>query len=163
LLSSQVDAITFSDRSPGLVSASSSSIPAIRRLPGRRTSREFDALTRPGDLSLKVMASTWLLNNSALYRLIRIKWASAIEIGSAESGQKRGSRLDFGGLTPAEQTQYRAAPKQFDNYLHTSRQIHRVAAVDGNSDLVRVATPTRRDAKTIDEHRKGVARLLVEG
>ncbi len=94
--------------------------------------REFDALTRPGDLSLKVMASTWMLNNSALYRLIRDKVGQRNRNRvRGERVRKEGSRLDFGGLTPAEQTQYRAAPKQFDNYLHTSRQIHRVAAVDG--------------------------------
>ena len=97
---------------------------------------EFNALTRPGDLSLPAMASVWLLNNSALYRFIHDDARERRRVSARkEKVEKSDAKPGLAGLTADEQRQYQAAAGQFDDYVHTARQIHRLAGMDGIETL----------------------------
>jgi lysophospholipase L1-like esterase len=95
---------------------------------------EFDGLTKPGSMSLRFMASTWLLNNSALYRSIRESVAQRHRIAARRERYRKSaarSPATFASLTPEEQNQYQAAASRLDNYLRPVRQIHLLAMLEG--------------------------------
>jgi lysophospholipase L1-like esterase len=95
---------------------------------------EFDGLTKPGSMSLRLMASTWLLNNSALYRSIRESVAQRHRIRARRerAGKSTGQRRpDLANLTPNEKLQYQAAVSRLNNYLQPVRQIYRLAMLEG--------------------------------
>jgi lysophospholipase L1-like esterase len=96
-------------------------------------SEEFDGLTKPGSLSLRLMTSTWLFNNSALYRSIRETTGQRNRIRARrERARETAAHLhpDFDSLTSSEQHQYRAAANRLSSYIRTVRQIHRVAELE---------------------------------
>jgi lysophospholipase L1-like esterase len=95
---------------------------------------EFDALTKPGSMSLRLMASTWLLNNSALYRSIRESVAQRHRIAARRERYKKSvahSPVIFTDLSPDEQHQYQAAGSRFDDYLRPVRQIQLLTMHEG--------------------------------
>ena len=95
-------------------------------------SQEFKELTDPASLSLRMMSSTWLANNSALYRFIRDHLKQRNQIRSRkEQVREADSHPQSLRPTPPELRQYQAATAQFANFAHTVRQIHRVAELDG--------------------------------
>jgi lysophospholipase L1-like esterase len=93
---------------------------------------QFDRMTRPGSLSLATMSSTWLLNNSALIRLVhdRVSQRNRTRARKAKAA-KANPQQRFSGLTPSEQRTYQSAVGQLPTYLHTARGIHRLATMDG--------------------------------
>jgi lysophospholipase L1-like esterase len=94
--------------------------------------QEFKELTDPSSLSLRMISSTWLANNSALYRFIRDRLKRRNQIrGRREQALEVESRPESPRPTSVELNQYQAAAAQFPNYAHTVRQIHRVADLDG--------------------------------
>jgi lysophospholipase L1-like esterase len=99
---------------------------------------EFSALTRPAALSPRMMATTWLSDNSALYRSIR---ESIAQRDRVRARQAKDGRLaahlhpDLASLTDDDQRHVAAAARRLANYTHTVRQIHRLAALDGTQAL----------------------------
>jgi lysophospholipase L1-like esterase len=95
-------------------------------------SLEFKELTEPASLSLRMMSSTWLANNSAVYRFIRDRLKQRNQIRSRrEQAQEEDSRPTSPRPTSLERHRFQEAASQFANYSHTVRQIHRVAELDG--------------------------------
>ena len=95
-------------------------------------SQEFKELTEPASLSLGMMSSTWLANNSALYRFTRDQLQRRNQIRSRrEQVREAGSHPESPRPTALELRQYQAAASQFANFAHTVRQIHRLAELDG--------------------------------
>lgn len=111
---------------------------------------EFDNLTNPRSFrSLSVMLSTWLANNSVLYRGIR----------------ERVLRRTF-----VRSPVVRAADeRQLDYYPHEVLQIHRLLALDGVQDLfvlqpVLLLTrkaPAGPEARLVEHHRAVMGSLFV--
>jgi lysophospholipase L1-like esterase len=99
---------------------------------------EFRALTRPDALSLRMMTTTWLADNSALYRSIRESMAQRNRIRARRAVAARSEahlHPDFASLTVDDQRHVGAATRRLGNYTHTVRQIHRLAALDGTQAL----------------------------
>jgi lysophospholipase L1-like esterase len=99
---------------------------------------EFSTLTRPDALSLRVMTTTWLADNSALYRSIResIAQRSRVRARQAIAGRSAAHlHPDFASLTADDQRHVGAAIGRLGNYTRTVRQIHRLAALDGTETL----------------------------
>jgi lysophospholipase L1-like esterase len=99
---------------------------------------EFGALTRPDALSLRMMTTTWLADNSALYRSIRESMAQRNRIRARRAVAARSEahlHPDFASLTVDDQRHVGAATRRLGNYTHTVRQIHRLAALDGTQAL----------------------------
>jgi lysophospholipase L1-like esterase len=99
---------------------------------------EFDGLTSPASMSLRLMSSTWLLDRSSLYGLIREGVsrrnrlrARRERIREAEAHPHTG----LAGMTPDEQLRYRSAAGKIGGYLRPVRQIHRLAAMEGTKTL----------------------------
>jgi len=100
---------------------------------------EFSTLTRPDALSLRMMTTTWLADNSALYRSIRESMAqrNRIRARRALAGRSEAHlHPDFASLTVDDQRHVGAAIRRLGNYTHTVRQIHRLAALDGTETLI---------------------------
>jgi lysophospholipase L1-like esterase len=99
---------------------------------------EFNGLTKPGSMSLKLIASTWLFNNSALYRSIR-EFVSQRNRTRGRRERVRGAaahvRPDFSSLTSSEQHQYQAASSRLSNYIRPVRQIHHLAMLEGTQTV----------------------------
>jgi lysophospholipase L1-like esterase len=99
---------------------------------------EFSSLTRPDALSLHMMTTTWLADNSALYRSIRESVAQRNRIRARRAIAARSTahlHPDFASLTADDQRHVSAATRRLGNYIHTVRQIHRLAALDGTQTL----------------------------
>ena len=99
---------------------------------------EFSTLTRPDALSLRMMTTTWLADNSALYRATResIAQRNRVRARRAIAGQSAAHlHPDFASLTADDQRHVGAATLRLGNYTHTVRQIHRLAALDGTRAL----------------------------
>jgi len=99
---------------------------------------EFNSLTKPGSMSFMFMTSTWLLNNSALYRSVRESVGQRYRIRE----RKKRARQSVASIHPNladlswnEQQQYRAAASRLFNYLHQVLQIHHLALLDGTKTL----------------------------
>jgi lysophospholipase L1-like esterase len=99
---------------------------------------EFDGLTSPASMSLRLMSSTWLLDRSSLYGLIRERVsrrnrlrARQERIRQAEAHPHTGPA----GMTPDEQLRYRSAAGRIGGYLRPVRQIQRLAAMEGTKTL----------------------------
>jgi lysophospholipase L1-like esterase len=99
---------------------------------------EFSTLTRPDALSLRMMTTTWLADNSALYRSIRESMAQRNRVRARRAIAGRSAahlHPDFASLTADDQRHVDAANRRLGNYTHTVRQIHRLAALDGTQAL----------------------------
>jgi GDSL-like Lipase/Acylhydrolase family len=99
---------------------------------------EFSALTRPDALSPRMMTTTWLADNSALYRSIRESMAQRNRVRARRAIAGRSAahlHPDFASLTADDQRHVGAATRRLGNYTHTVRQIHRLAALDGTQAL----------------------------
>jgi lysophospholipase L1-like esterase len=99
---------------------------------------EFNGLTKPGSMSLRFMVSTWLLNNSALYRSIRESSAQRYRVRDRMKRSKvsvANTRPGAGDLTLNEQQRYRAAAGRLQTYLQEVQQIHNLAQLDGTKTL----------------------------
>ena len=99
---------------------------------------EFNSLTKPGSMSLRFMISTWLLDNSALYRWIRESSAQRYRTRDRTKRAKASiasTHPDVGDLKLDEQLQYRAAAGRLETYLHQVQQIHNLALLDGTKTL----------------------------
>jgi hypothetical protein len=93
---------------------------------------QFERLTKPGFLSLTTMSSTWLLSNSAVFRLIRERVTERYQIQARQVRSRKTDRQPgLSGLTPSELRQYQGVAGHFPGYLHTVRQIHFLAKSDG--------------------------------
>jgi lysophospholipase L1-like esterase len=99
---------------------------------------EFDGLTGPASMSLRLMSSTWLLDHSSLYRLIRERVsrrsqlrARTERIREAEAHPHAG----LAGMTADEQHRYQSAASKISGYMLPVRQIHRLAALEGTKTL----------------------------
>ncbi|HEX4593608.1 MAG TPA: SGNH/GDSL hydrolase family protein [Bryobacteraceae bacterium] len=95
---------------------------------------EFNGLTKPGSMSLRLMASSWLFNNSALYRSVRESVAQRNRINARRERARKSTahlRPDFASLTLTEQQQYQAAVGGLNKYLRPVRQICRLAQMEG--------------------------------
>jgi len=96
--------------------------------------QEFNGLTDPGSMSLRLMWSTWLVNHSSLYRLI---WERVSEHNRIAARKKRARdaetkmRAGEAGLTAAEQKRINFARGLLDRYLDPIRQINRLTAMEG--------------------------------
>src|ERR1700733_9398315 len=99
---------------------------------------EFSTLTRPDALSLRMMAMTWLADNSALYRSIRESVAQRNRVRARQAIAGRSAahlHPAFASLPADDQRHVDAATRRLGNYTHTVRQIHRLAALDGTEAL----------------------------
>jgi lysophospholipase L1-like esterase len=99
---------------------------------------EFEGLTDPDALSPRLMATTWLLNESALYRSIRESVALRHRIRARrERAAASAPHLhpELASLTADEQQHLRAAAAWIENYPHTARQIWTLARSDGTEAL----------------------------
>jgi lysophospholipase L1-like esterase len=99
---------------------------------------EFNGLTNPESMSLRLMSATWLFNHSALYRSIRESVALRRRIQARRERAKQ-SILDlhpnFSRLNSNEQRQYREAAGRLENYLRTVQQIDALAKLQGAKTL----------------------------
>jgi lysophospholipase L1-like esterase len=99
---------------------------------------EFDGLTSPASMSLRLMSSTWLLDHSSLYRLIRERMNRRNQLrGRKERIRQANSQPQSGlaGMTPDEQHRYQSAAGKIAEYMIPVRQIHRLAAIEGTKTL----------------------------
>jgi lysophospholipase L1-like esterase len=99
---------------------------------------EFSTLTRPDALSLRMMTTTWLADRSALYRSIRESMALRKRIRARRAIADR-SAADLhpalASLTADDQQHVGVATRRLGDYVHTVRQIRRLAALDGTQAL----------------------------
>ncbi|HKE24689.1 MAG TPA: SGNH/GDSL hydrolase family protein [Bryobacteraceae bacterium] len=99
---------------------------------------EFNGLTAPRLMSLKLMWSTWLVNRSSLYRLI---WERLSERNRIAARKKRAReaeakmRAGQAGLTAVEQERIGFAVGLLDRYIHPIRQIDRLTAMEGTQAI----------------------------
>jgi lysophospholipase L1-like esterase len=99
---------------------------------------EFDGMTSPASMSPRLMASTFLLDHSSLYRLIRERVVRRRQLRARsqrvrQAGQNPQTGLP--GMSPDEERRYRSALGKIDGYLRPVRQIHRLAEMDGTKTL----------------------------
>ena len=99
---------------------------------------EFDGLTSPASMSLRLMASTLLLDRSSLYRLIRERVIRRMQLRARRERVRRAGQnppTDMSGMSPEEQRRYRSSFGKIDRYIRPVRQIHRLAAIVGTKTL----------------------------
>ena len=99
---------------------------------------EFDGLTSPVSMSLPFVSSTWLLDRSSLYRLVRQSVSRRHQLHARKERIREAEahpRPGLAGMTPDEQKQYRLAAAELGEYMRPVRQIHRLAAMDGTRTL----------------------------
>ena len=92
---------------------------------------EFAGLTSPASMSLRLMSSTWLLNRSSLYRLIKERESRREQL---RARQKRVREAET-GMTADEQHRYQAAAGKIQEYMRPVRQIYHLATLEGTSTL----------------------------
>jgi lysophospholipase L1-like esterase len=99
---------------------------------------EFDGLTSPASMSLQLMSSTWLLDRSSLYQLIRERVSRRTQL-RARREKIRAAEVDsHAGLvdtTLDEQHRYESAAGKLGRYMRSVRQIDRLAAMQGTRTL----------------------------
>jgi lysophospholipase L1-like esterase len=101
-------------------------------------SEEFAGLTSPASMSLRLMASNWLLDHSSLYRLIRERVVRRMQLRARQERVRRaGDRRQTGlaGMSPDEQRRYQLALDKIGSFMHPVRQIHRLAEMEGTKTL----------------------------
>jgi lysophospholipase L1-like esterase len=94
---------------------------------------QFNALTKPDSMSLPFMVSTWLFNNSALYRSVRESVGQNKRIRARVERARMvpaSLRPDFARLTINEQGRYQAAVNRLGDYLRDVRDIHQLAKLE---------------------------------
>jgi lysophospholipase L1-like esterase len=99
---------------------------------------EFDGLTSPASMSLRLMASTFLLDHSSLYQLIRERVMRRMQLRARQERVRRAgqnSQTGRAGMSPDEQRRYRLALVKIDDYMRPVRQIHRLAEMEGTKTL----------------------------
>jgi hypothetical protein len=99
---------------------------------------EFIGLTNPKSMSLRLIASTWLSNHSALYRSMRESIALRRRIRTRRGRAKASpARLhpDLSSLSSSQRQQYQIAVDHLENYVRTVRQIHLLAKAEGTRPL----------------------------
>jgi lysophospholipase L1-like esterase len=92
---------------------------------------EFSGLTSPSSMSLRLMSSTWLLDHSALYRLIRERLARTSQLRTRRDRVRAGRRE----MTPEEHRRYRSAASKIGEYMRPVQQIQALAALAGTKTL----------------------------
>jgi lysophospholipase L1-like esterase len=99
---------------------------------------EFDGLTGPASMSLRLMASTFLLDHSALYQLIRERITRRTQLRARRERVSQASQnpqAGLAGMSPDEQRRYRLALGKVDAYMRPVRQIHHLAEMEGTKTL----------------------------
>jgi hypothetical protein len=99
---------------------------------------EFNGLANPDSMSLRLMATTWLFNHSALYRSTRESVALRRRVHARRERARTSAvhlRPDPSELSPTEQQQVQAAAGRLDNYLRTIEQIDSLAKLEGTQAL----------------------------
>jgi len=120
---------------------------------------EFNGLTAPRLMSLRLMWSTWLLNRSSLYRLV---WERVSERNRIAARKKRAREAEAkmrsgqGGLTAVEQARIDFAVGLLDRYIHPIRQIDRLTAIEGTKAIfvLQPAMPLTRKSLSANEERQ---------
>lgn len=101
-------------------------------------SDEFIGLTNPESMSLRLIATTWLFNHSALYRSMREGIARRRQIRARRERAKASPahlRPDLSSLTSSQQQKYQIAVGRLENYVQMVRQIHLLARLEGTQAL----------------------------
>jgi lysophospholipase L1-like esterase len=123
--------------------------------PYQRTAmrEEFNDLTNPqSPRSLSVMLSTWLGNNSALYRAIReamlerFRRRAVVDRARAPAVAKE---LHLEDLSLNQEAQYRNTVNGLRSYRHVVRQIHSLLSLDGVRDLFALQPELRLTRKPL--------------
>jgi lysophospholipase L1-like esterase len=99
---------------------------------------EFTGLTNPELMSLRLMATTWLFNHSALYRSMQESVALRHRIRARRERAKAlpaNLHPDLASLSSNQRQQYQTALGRLDNYVRMVRQIHLLAQLEGTSAL----------------------------
>jgi lysophospholipase L1-like esterase len=99
---------------------------------------EFDGLTGPASMSLRLMASTFLLDHSSLYQLVRERVTRRMQLRARRERVSRAGQnpqAGLAGMNPDEQRRYGLALGKIDAYLRPVRQIHRLAEMEGTKTL----------------------------
>jgi len=99
---------------------------------------QFDGLTSPASMSLQLMSSTWLLDHSSLYRLIRERVNRRNQLRARKERIRQSNaqpQSGLAGMTPDEQHRYRSAAGKIEDYLLPVRQIYRLAAIERTKTL----------------------------
>jgi hypothetical protein len=99
---------------------------------------EFDGLTNPASMSLRLMSSTWLLDHSSLYRLIRESVSRRKQISARKhrvSEEESHSRTGVVVMNKDEQYRYQSAASKLGGYMRPVHQIHSLAAMEGTKTL----------------------------
>ena len=99
---------------------------------------QFDGLTSPASMSLRLMSSTWLLDHSSLYRLIRERVNRRNQLRARKDRIRQANaqpQSGLAGMPPDEQYRYQAAAGKIGEYMRPVRQIHRLAAIVGTKTL----------------------------
>jgi len=99
---------------------------------------EFDGLTSPASMSLQLMSSTWLLDHSSLYRLIRERMKRRNQLRARKERIRQANaqpQSGLAGMTQDEQHRYQSAAGKIGEYMRPVRQIHRLAAIEGTKTL----------------------------
>ena len=99
---------------------------------------EFDGLTSPASMSLRLIASTFLLDHSSLYQLIRERVTRRMQLRARSERVRRASQnpqTGLAGMSPDEQRRYRLALGKIDAYMRPVRQIQRLAEMEGTKTL----------------------------
>ncbi len=99
---------------------------------------EFNGLTSPASMSVRLMASTFLLDHSSLYQLIRERLTRRAQLRARRERVSRAGQnppTGLAGMSPDEQRRYRLAVNKIDGYMRPVRQIHRLAELEGTKTL----------------------------
>ena len=99
---------------------------------------EFDGLTGPASTSMRLMASTFLLDHSSLYQSIRERVTRRMQLRARRERVSRAGQnapTGLAGMSPDEQRRYRLAVNKIDVYMRPVRQIHRLAEMEGTKTL----------------------------
>lgn len=99
---------------------------------------DFVGLTNPESMSLRLMAATWLLNHSALYRSMREGVARKRRIrarGERAKASPAHWRPDLSSLSSIQRQKYQVAVGRAENYVRMVRQIDSLARLEGTHAL----------------------------
>ncbi len=114
---------------------------------------EFNALTHPKSVrSMGNMLSTWLTNNSVLYRAVRNRMLRRLMRQYRKDRAQAPSMPDhvqYSDLTPDEQSRYQNTANQLGYYRHAVQQIHRVLSLDGIQDVFALQPEIRLTRKPL--------------
>jgi lysophospholipase L1-like esterase len=120
---------------------------------------EFNGLTIPRLMSLRLMWSTWLVNRSSLYRLI---WERVSERNRIAARKKRAREAEANmrawqrGLTAVEQARIDFAVGLLNRYIYPIRQIDRLTAMAGTKAIfvLQPVMPLTRKSLSANEERQ---------